>query len=281
MMIRAGLLACVLALTASIAARAAEPARDGVQRLKDACCHSANPEIAQLLKNAERLHSQFKPKEAVAELQKVLQIEPANFQALAMMARAYIDIGDSIAEGSPEWQAKRLKEYKIAEAYARKASSVDPNSTWGYFYIAWSLGNIAIVSPVEKQIELAPEIRNAAEKAIALDPQNGFAYHALGVWQRKMAEIGKMSRVVASVFYGRSIPQGDLEKSLEYLHKAVQLNPTVIVSRLELARTYVALGNFAQARKYLKSVEDLPIQFSDDRDHKEKAKQLLAEIKDS
>jgi FimV-like protein len=243
-------------------------------------CNTDNPEIAQLLKNAERLHTQFKPKEAVNELQKVLQIEAHNFEALVMLSRAYIDIGDSIPEGSPDWQARRMKEYKIGEAYARKALAVNPNSTWGHFYVAGSLGNIAMVSPVERQIDLATEIRSSTEKAIALDPQNGFAYHIYGVWHRKMAEIGKMSRVGASVLYGRSIPDGNLEKSAEFLRKAVALNPTVIVSRLELARTYVAMGNSSQARNFLKSVEELPVQFSDDREHKQKAKQLLEEIKD-
>jgi tetratricopeptide (TPR) repeat protein len=252
------------------------------EKPKIGCLHCAadNPEVAQLLKNAERLHSEFKPKEAVNELQKVLKIEPRNFEALVMLSRAYIDIGDSIPEGSPDWQARRMKEYKIAESHARNALAVSPNSTWGHFYVAASLGNIAMVSPVERQLDLAAEIRSATEKAIALDPQNGFAYHIYGVWHRKMAEIGKMSRVVASVVYGRSIPNGTLEKSVEYLRKAVALNPTVIITRLELARTYVATGNASEARSFLKSVEELPVQFSDDREHKQKAKQLLEEIKD-
>jgi tetratricopeptide (TPR) repeat protein len=244
-------------------------------------CNMDNPEIARLLKNAERLHAQFKPKEAVSELQKALQLDANNFAALAMLSRAYIDIGDSIPEDSPDWQARRMKEYKTAEAYARKAVSKNPNSTWGHFYIAWSLGSVAMVSPIEKQIDLAEEIQSAAERAIALDPQNGFAFHAYGVWHRKVAEIGKMSRMFASVLYGRSIPTGSLDKSVEYLKKAVALNPTVIVSRLELARTYVVLGNWSEARNYLKSVQELPIQFSDDHDHKKKAKQLLEEINSS
>jgi FimV-like protein len=243
-------------------------------------CNNDNPEIARMLRDAERLHAQFKPKEAVSELKKVLQIEPNNFEALAMLSRAYLDIGDSITEGSQDWQARRMKEYKTAEAYARRAVEVNPNSTWGHFYIAYSLGNIAMVSPIEKQIDLAGEIRSAAEKAIALDAQNGFAYHVYGVWHRKTAEIGAMNRALASVLYGRSVPAGSLEQSVEYLRKAVVLNPTVIISRLELARTYIAMGSWTQARTFLKSVEDLPVRFSDDRDHKQKAKQLLEEIKD-
>ncbi|HSF58290.1 MAG TPA: hypothetical protein VLD83_09480, partial [Candidatus Binatia bacterium] len=83
-----------------------------------------------------------------------------------------------------------------------------------------------------------------------------------------------------SVFYGRSIPVGTLEKSIEYLRKAVALNPTVIVSRLELARSYAAVEEWSLARHSLTAIRELPIRFSDDAKHKEKAEQLLEEIKE-
>jgi len=64
------------------------------------------------------------------------------------------------------------------------------------------------------------------------------------------------------------------------LRKAVALDPTVIASRLELAKSYVAVENWTLARKFLVSVRGLPIQFSDDAKHKQKAEQLLEEIKE-
>lgn len=83
------------------------------------------------------------------------------------------------------------------------------------------------------------------------------------------------------MLYGRSVPSASLEKSIEYLQKAVELNPTVIVSRLELARSYIATGAWAPARTMLRSIPDLPNQFSDDAKHKERAAQLLTETKDN
>jgi tetratricopeptide (TPR) repeat protein len=192
----------------------------------------------------------------------------------------YIDFGDMIPESAPDWESKRIAQYQIAEQYARRAVKADPKSTWGYFYVAASLGSMARLSPVAKQIDLAGEIRGYIEKALALDPQNGFAYHLYGVWHRKMAEVGKMRRVLASVFLGQAPPSGTVEKSIEYLKKAVALNPTVIVSRLELARSYAAAENWALARASLVSIRELPVQFSDDAKHKRDAERLLEEIKD-
>jgi tetratricopeptide (TPR) repeat protein len=247
---------------------------------KNGCphCRDDSVDIAQLHKSADRLYAQFKPKEAANELLKILRADPQNFEALIKLSRAYIDLGDMIPESTSDWKERRLKEYRTAEDYARRAIKANPNSTWGHFYLGASLGLTAVVSPVARQVELADEIRAALEKSLALDSNNGFAYHAYGVWHRKISEIGKMSRVFASVLYGRSLPQGSMEKSVEYLKKAIALNPTVIVSRLELANTYMAMEDFPAARTMLSSIRNLPIQFSDDAKHKQKAEELLEEV---
>jgi tetratricopeptide (TPR) repeat protein len=258
----------------------ARAADDPVSRSPE-CCQRENAQIARWQQNADRLYARFKPREAAGELQKVLTLDPANFAALIKLARAYIDIGDHIAENGSDSKERKMKEYIKAEDYARRAVKVDPSSTWGHFWVAASLGNIAMVSPVEKQLDLAGDIRDAVEESIACDPQNGLAYHIYGVWHRKLAELSQGQRILAGVFYGRSPPSGSLQKSIEYLKKAVELNPTVILSRLELARSYIAVRDFADARALLNSVPALPIQFSDDAKHKEESAQLLQQIQDS
>jgi hypothetical protein len=49
---------------------------------------------------------------------------------------------------------------------------------------------------------------------------------------------------------------------------------------LELARSHVAKEQWEPARALLRSIPELPIQFSDDAKHKQKSEQLLEEIKD-
>lgn len=262
----------LLAAWATQGAAAEGAAREG-------CCRDG-AEIARLHQSADRLYAQFKPGEAAAELQKILSVDPRNFEALIKMARAHVDLGDLIPEDEPGWKERKIKEYAAAEDYARKAVRVDAKSTWGHFWIAASLGNMAMISPVSRQIELAGAIRDAVEKSLALDPRNGLAYHVYGVWHRKVAEIGRTKRLLAAVVYSRSLPQGSLEKSVEFLKRAVALNPATIISRLELARSYIAKEEWEPARAMLKSIADLPIQFSDDTKNKQKAEQLLEEIKD-
>lgn len=254
--------------------------KGGGEEAKPGCCRGDAAEIQRLHQTVDRLYSQFKAKEAALELEKILQFDANNFEAHVKLARAYIDIGDMVQESGTDWQQKRIGAYRLAEGFARKATKLNPSSTWGHFWTAVSVGNIAVQSSVAKQVELAGEIKNFIEKAISLDPQNGFAYHAYGVWHRKMAEIGKMGRMFASVLYGRSLPQGSMEKSIEYLKQALHFNPNVIASRLELARSYAAVDDLPQARTLLASIRELPVRFSDDSKHKQKAEQMLAELSD-
>ena len=158
-----------------------EAASGEVGRVGCSHCRNDGSEISQLLQRADALFASFKSAEALKALLRVLQLEPQNHEALSKIARVYIDFGDMIPETEFNWQEKRLNQYHIAEDYARKAVKADPNGTWGHFYVATSLGKIAVLSPVRKRIDLAEEIRVEVEKAIALDPQNGFAYHVYGV----------------------------------------------------------------------------------------------------
>ena len=253
---------------------------NGRGRMECPDCLNNESETSQLLQTADALYADFKPKEALDVFLKILDIDPQNQEALAKTARVYIDFGDKIPESTPDFSDKRLEQYLISEQYARKAVKANPAWAWGHFFVAASLGKISMESSVSKQIDLAHETRAEVDKAIALDPQNGFAYHILGIWNRRLAEIGLMSRFLAQTILWRSVPKGSFEKSEEYLKKALSINPDVINHHLELAKTYVAMGKWNLARRYLMSVEELPIHYSDDQNHKETARRLLQEIKD-
>jgi tetratricopeptide (TPR) repeat protein len=259
---------------------AAAAAQQSVGRVGCPQCVNDGSEISNLLQQADSFYATFKTREALQALTRVLQLDPNNFEALAKSARGHIDIGDLIPPSDPAARDKKLKEYRTAEDFARKAVKIDPQSTWGHMYVAASLGKVASQSSVTQQIDLSGEIKTEADKAIEADPQNGFAYHILGVWHRRMAEVGHTSRMLASTFLMRTIPKGDLNTSVEYFKKAIAFNPDVISHYLELAKTYISLGKFDLARASLKTSLAKPIQFSDDDNHKKEAEKLLKEISD-
>src|SRR5215475_15611103 len=96
------------------------------------CANDGSP-ISRSLQKADELYAAFKPKQALAEFLKVLDADPQNAEALSKIARVYINFADAIPESTPEWEAKRLQQYQIAEQYARKAVKADPSVVWGHF----------------------------------------------------------------------------------------------------------------------------------------------------
>lgn len=263
-----------------LAAAGAFAAQQSVGRVGCPKCVNDGSEVSNLLQQADSLYAAFKTREALQALNRVLQLEPDNFEATAKSARGYIDLGDMIPETDADARERKLKEYGTAEELARKAVKLDPQSTWGHFYVAAALGKIAAQSSIPKQIDLSHEIRAEADKSLQLDPQNGYAYHILGIWHRRMAEVGGTQRVLASTFLWRSIPKGDLNASVDCFKKAIALNPNVIAHHLELGKTYITLGKYDLARASLKTSLAQPIQFSDDANHKKEAEKLLKEISD-
>ena len=235
-------------------------------------------ELAETVARAAALYQRFKSSEALVEFKKALALAPDDPEVLVWTARTYVDVGDMIPETVADWKKRRLEQYRAAERYARRAVKADPKSTWPHFFLAVALGKVAEFAGVKEQIALAQDVRQATDTAIALDPDNGFAYHVLGVWHRRMAEINRAERLVAQLFLLGSVPKGRLEDSVRYLKKALEYNPDVINHHLELARTYQALDKPELARQHLKRVAELPIRFSDDEMHKRKALQLLQEV---
>ena len=212
------------------------------------------------------------------ELEKALALAPDDPEVLIWTARTCIDVGDLIPETVPDRRTKRIQRYRAAERYARAAVKARPESTWPHFFLAVALGKLTEFADTRAQIAMAREIRKEVDKAIALDPDNGFAYHVLGVWHRRMAEINRAERLLARVFLLKTVPAGRLADSVRFLAKAIRHNPHVITHHLELAKTYRALGKPDLAKEHLAAVDRLAVKFSDDGMHKRNARKLLKQI---
>ena len=136
--------------------------------LKPACCRYEGAEVAQLHKSADRLYSQFKPKDAVVELVKILRADSNKFEALVKLARAHIDIDDLVPENGADWHERKLKDYTTAQDYARKALQVVPNSTWSHFWIAAAARALLKAIP-EMPVQCSDDAKHKQNAAQLLD----------------------------------------------------------------------------------------------------------------
>jgi tetratricopeptide (TPR) repeat protein len=226
----------------------------------------------------EEFYAQFNDKEALAQYLQALKLEPANYEALWKTARAYVDLGDLLDPSLKDLREKQMSSYQSGEDYARQAVKANGQDSWGYFELSASMGKRLLLLGKKEQVKMSKEVKSYIDKAIALDPKNDLAYHALGRWHRRMAEIGGIKRLLGGLLYG-GIPKGSFEESEKFMKKAIELKPTYGNHHLELGRTLVALKKYKEAAQEFQACIDAPVITSKCQIYKKEAEKELAEVK--
>lgn len=191
-----------------------------------------------------------------------LEKNSKDFEAAWKLSRARYWLGGR----APEAERKGLLEAGIAAG--RAAVAIDPKKPEGHFWIAANMGALAESFGMRQGLKYRGDIKDELMTVLQLDPafQQGSADRALGRWYYK----------VPGLFGGSN------KKSEEHLRKSLTYNPNSSSSRYFLAETLLDMGRKAEAKAELQRVIDGPIDpdwAPEDREFKEKAKKLVAEIR--
>lgn len=242
----------------------------------------AGPALAQTaaehVQAGDQAYAGFDDAKALEHFQEALKLEPANYEALWKASRAMVDMADVIPATDKDVKARQQKLYTDAVALAKKAVAANPNDTWGHFQLAAANGKRLLMLGTKEQINASKEVKAEIDKAIELDPTNHLAYHALGRWHRRIAEISGAKRFFGNIIYG-SIPKGSFEDSEKNLRKAIELHPEFVNHYLELGMTLVALKKTDEAAQCFQKAIDLPKTTSKDDVLKAQAKAELDKLK--
>jgi tetratricopeptide (TPR) repeat protein len=226
------------------------------------------------LGRADALLAQGDLKGARAGYLEAIGAGPARFAALHRLARVESMLAEVVAgEESRDLVA-------AAVAHAREAVKVAPDSAAGHLELAVALGRQALKEGPKTRLSLSREVKSEVDRALALDPGLGRAWHVLAVWNRKLASLSVLERTVAKTVLG-GVPKGaTMENAVAHLQKAVALEPEYVNHRLELGRTLAQLGRTAEARRELeRAVALLPEPGPLDARYQAEARGLLAKLK--
>ena len=207
------------------------------------------------------------------EYSTVLEAHPRDYAALWRMARVESEMGED-ARGDDQ-RARVL----AAVQRARAAVQAAPDSAQGHVWVAATLGRQALKEGPKTRLALSREIKSEVDRAIAIDPGIGRAYHVRALWNRKIASLNFMERAAANTVLG-GVPKGaSMENAVQDLLKAIELEPAYVNHHLELGRTYMELGRWAEARAELERAHTLPPTSSPrDARYQNEARNLLGRI---
>lgn len=222
---------------------------------------------------AESLYAAGQLAPARAAYLEVLAAEPAHFRALCRVSRAESEMGED-AKGEEQ---RRLT--SAAVEHARAAIAAASDSAQGHLALVVALGRQALREGAKTRLALSREIKSEVDRAIALDPTLGRAYHARALWNRKIASLNFLERAAANTVLG-GVPKGaSMENAVADLQKAIELEPRYVNHHLELGRTYHDMGRHEDARRELEQAVALP-GTSNPRDprYQDEARELLKKL---
>jgi hypothetical protein len=230
---------------------------------------------------ADSLHDALQPQPEIAQLKAVLAADSNDYQALWRIARAEVDLAKTIKGEHAYTKAVRDSVYTVAYDYAERAVAADSNDAEGHFVVALALGELSLTRSGKERVKFAKTIYDEAARALALNPNHDGAEHVLGAWHAEILRLSGVTRFFAKMLFGAGfMDRASWDSATVHLERAVALKPDYIHHRLELAKVYVDLKRYADARAQLTVIPGLPDQDVLDGDYRAAAAALLAKIRD-
>jgi tetratricopeptide (TPR) repeat protein len=225
-----------------------------------------------LIAKGDKLDKQLQPKEALEEYLPANKLEPDNVRLLVCIARQYRHM---MSDTSSKQEKLRLG--NISLKFASRAATLAPNNAEAQLSPAISYGKMLPYMGSRDQVNASPRIKAAVDRTLQLDATNDNAWHILGRWNRVLADISPLKRVLAKALYG-DLPvttNGEAEKCLL---KAIAINPNRLMHYIELGRIYAQMGRKEEARKYLEKGLAMPNKEKDDPEMREIGQQTLQKL---
>jgi tetratricopeptide (TPR) repeat protein len=227
---------------------------------------------AALIEKGGRFDEQLKEQEALQCYLPANKLEPDNVDLLVRIARQYRHLMSDTTS-----KKEKLRLGNISLQFAQRAAALAPNDAEAQLSPAISYGKMLPYMTSKEQIAASPRIKAAVDRTLQLDPLNDTAWHILGRWDRVLANVSVVKRLLAKALYG-DLPVTTNEEAETCLRKAIAINPNRLIHYIELGRIYAEMGRKEEARAYILKGLSMPDKEKDDPEMKEIGRETLKKL---
>ena len=231
-----------------------------------------------LVARGDSARNRFELQAALTAYDAALAQDSMDYAANWKAALTLVDIGKATPDSVRDPARDQL--YKRAEQLSRRAVAIDPRRAEALFVLSNAVGRAALTKSPRERVKSANEIYDFATAALGIDHRHDGAYHVLGRWNAEIMRLSSVERFFAKSFMGgKRFSVASWDEAQKYLERAVELNPTFIYHRLDLAEVYIDRHKYAEARVQLEKIPSLPRQDASDPTYIREAHALLEQIK--
>lgn len=236
---------------------------------------TADAKFEELMAAAKRLREGNNEALALIKYDEALKINPNDYEALHSASFLYSRVGNRMGEDMLE---KKTQFFRKAKDLADRAIKQNPTDSEGYFVMSVAMGRIASIAGSKERVAASTDIKKNAETALRYNPQHAGAWHMLGRWNSKVANMNFSEKTAANVLYG-GLPEGaSNQNAINCYQNALKYRPNYILYMYDLATTYYTIGNTAKCKEILQALLKLKPVNEDDPIIKEEAELMLSEL---
>ena len=235
---------------------------------------------AELIAQGDSLIDALQPTAALEAYRWALRIDSTQAEAMHKFARAQVDVAKQLTDRRS--RSRRDSLYAEAWSWATRAVYADSSNPEGWFQQSVALGRLSRTKGGRERVRFADQIYDAAATAIELDSLHDGAYHVLGAWHAEIQRLSGVTKFFARTLFGADfMSRASWDSALVHLDRSVELKPSYLYHRLELAQVYIDLKRYPEAREQLEAVLALPPTSDvEDPAYQTEAAELLEEIRD-
>ncbi len=233
----------------------------------------AQQNIVDQKQRADSLYESFQEKEALELYRNILDEEPQNYRALWRASFLYSRIGNRLNDEDDQ------KEYfNQGIDLAKRALEVDSADAQSHFVMSVAMGRKALISGARERVAASRAIKKHVDKALEYDENHAGAWHVLGRWHFKVANLSWIERAAANTLFGGIPGDASNQKAADAIQKAIDLDDNNILYYYDLAKVYDEMGRDQQAVSVCKNAVELKSRTPDDPRLKEQCRKLIYDL---
>lgn len=225
------------------------------------------------IQEANALRDKFKEDDALAKYMAIYNADNSNYEAIYNISYMNSRIGWRKTD-----EATKKTYYSKAKEFAQKALKLKPNDAESNFVMAVAMGRQAEIAGAKERVAASRDIKKYADLALKYNPKHAGAWHVLGKWNIRVANLSYAESAAAKLLFGGIPDKATNARAVECLKNAMTYGKENVMYHYDLAVAYQKMGKKEEAKTECNKANGIYNLNPDNAIVKTEVKKLLASL---